>query len=544
MTEQCDLFSHDFLEAYLLGGLTEEQVHVLDARLREDPQACQQFVRAIKIMSLVREEFQGQQEQGAVQAGEPMLQDFDRLFAELLQAEHEAQPVALATEETNSAKNVKVDDLGSLSAHDLAAVGGYVLRKALTSKAAVYAYAAAIVLLAVVLINPWSNETPTDTPFATDNPNMPDASTELTPRGSNVATLTAQRDAQWSSDELTIGDALVSGQRLILTHGFAEITTARGAVAVLQAPATVELINNNALHLHTGRLVGKCYTESSKGFAVHTAYAEITDIGTEFGVEVIGNDQATSVQVMSGEVHVKAGTDNQPATALKARQAIKIKQGQIDAVAFDETRFARDVRHADLRPRFEGARALWLGGVPADLRIGEHTSESLQVFLEQAGLMLNKPVPVDVLPTTAWPPKQFASHMVREGQRVDVYLLHFDTPTAELSRGNIHTLHFDRPILGVIGAHSSLRMTDASLGGQGVAYPVPLARMNEKQHLGIGLDYPEGDGYVDQCEILNDGRSLKLNLNTGSNIDQVRILVASELTSSGPLQPVQKEGLE
>ena len=90
MVEHDDLFSPDYLEAYLLGHLTEEQVEALDAHLREDPETRRQFARAIEIMSMVREEFQGQQAQGAVQAGEPMLQDFDRLFAELLKSEREA----------------------------------------------------------------------------------------------------------------------------------------------------------------------------------------------------------------------------------------------------------------------------------------------------------------------------------------------------------------------------------------------------------------------------------------------------------------------
>lgn len=125
-----------------------------------------------------------------------------------------------------------------------------------------------------------------------------------------VATLTNTSDAQWAGRAFAPGSELKPGQRLTLTAGFAEITTNDGAVAILTAPATVEMIDSpNALRLHTGKLVGICETDSSKGFLVRTPHMDVTDLGTRFGVDASASD-LTQVHVIEGEVRVaRVGVD-------------------------------------------------------------------------------------------------------------------------------------------------------------------------------------------------------------------------------------------
>lgn len=118
-----------------------------------------------------------------------------------------------------------------------------------------------------------------------------------------VATLTDAHHAVWQTQtgesiDLPINSPMTKGLHLTLTEGFAEITTDRGAIAVLEAPATIELLdNNNAIHLHTGKFVGLCHTESSKGFVVKTDFGDITDLGTEFAVEAKPEGVDTTVFV-------------------------------------------------------------------------------------------------------------------------------------------------------------------------------------------------------------------------------------------------------
>jgi len=173
---------------------------------------------------------------------------------------------------------------------------------------------AAVLAIAITLIITLSGPS-TDPASIADNsaiePNDSNDSNEPGPVGpalnTAVATLTATHNAQWDSqpaEDLRRGSKLHPGQRLTLTAGFAEITTNDGAIAILEAPATVEFTHNdNALQLHSGKLVGICETESSKGFVVSTPHMDITDLGTRFGVDAT-DTRTTEVHVFDGEVAV------------------------------------------------------------------------------------------------------------------------------------------------------------------------------------------------------------------------------------------------
>ena len=205
-------------------------------------------------------------------------------------------------------------DKDAITARMLFSLTGYLLGQALTTKLAYKSYGvAAAILVAVTLFlvfGPGDDDTAADplagNPPADVNPVTPDV------RPVPVATLTAERDAAW--DRLP-GQELYAGQRFTLTQGLAEITTQRGAVAIIEAPATIELIDSpNAIHLHTGKLVGICETQLSQGFTVHTPAMDIVDLGTEFGVEVHGR-QVTAT-VFAGEIELeRPGHATQPLVA-------------------------------------------------------------------------------------------------------------------------------------------------------------------------------------------------------------------------------------
>ncbi|MBX2851901.1 MAG: FecR family protein [Phycisphaeraceae bacterium] len=169
-----------------------------------------------------------------------------------------------------------------------------------------------------------------------------------------VATLTATRDAQWAQTDLAPDDRLIAGQRLTLTAGFAEITTSRGAVAILEAPTTIELIDSpNALRLITGKLIGICETDSSKDFLVRTPQVDVTDLGTRFGIDA-SNQDSVEVHVFQGEVEVSRSTftadsPHQPQRLLKGEAArISSDTQRLDRIAADvslfETTAAREIR--------------------------------------------------------------------------------------------------------------------------------------------------------------------------------------------------------
>lgn len=177
----------------------------------------------------------------------------------------------------------------------LGSVSSYLMSEGLRSKFGVLEAVAAVLILGLILFLFFGG------PGDSSHPPKVAENTLAEPRIDSipiVATLTAERDAVWDSRP---GEELYAGQRFTLLQGFAEITTGRGAVAILEAPAMLELLkSDNAIHLHAGKLVAICETESSKGFTVHTATLDITDLGTRFGVDA--DDRAAEVHVFEGAV--------------------------------------------------------------------------------------------------------------------------------------------------------------------------------------------------------------------------------------------------
>lgn len=183
-------------------------------------------------------------------------------------------------------------------------------RRALHSKLYIVGGIAAVLVLAVlvgIVSSVLSNRAaPGNSAVVVHTP--ADSSTRI------VARLTDTRNAQWRGPtgddiELTQGDALKSGLRVELVKGFAELTTNAGAVALVEAPAKLELLDrDNALYLHEGQLVGRCETPSSKGFLVRTSFADIIDVGTEFGVNV--SEERLTTTVFTGEVEVRVESES------------------------------------------------------------------------------------------------------------------------------------------------------------------------------------------------------------------------------------------
>lgn len=181
-----------------------------------------------------------------------------------------------------------------------------------------------------------------------------------------VATLTATRDAQWADSDLAIDDRLVAGQRLSLTAGFAEITTSRGAVAILEAPVTIEMIDSpNAIRLIAGKLIGICETTSSKGFLVRTPHMDVTDLGTRFGIDV-SDQNAVEVHVFLGEVEVSRpalNTDDQHLTE-------NLLQGEAVRISADTQKLERTAVNISL---FETttSRVIPLRGTGQEIKAGQ-----------------------------------------------------------------------------------------------------------------------------------------------------------------------------
>ena len=315
----------DRFEAYLLGQLDDRAMNQLEEELRNNPQQADDCIEVMATLAMVREQFRDQREQAGELIKDPTLQGFHDLLGELSAMEDAAE------------------------AEQVQWVGQINMRKPLWQQwqFVVPSGIAALLAIAVVLIVVLPGKTTTSSPPIANDSSDPREPGPVGPAQSRVvATLTAERDAVWGSQPgggLRPGASLTAGQRLTLTQGFAEITTKRGAVAVLEAPCTIELLDHpNAMILQAGKLVGICETGSSKGFLVRTPHMDVTDLGTRFGVDASRAD-TTEVHVMVGEVEVRsshAGIGT-AATRLAAGESARADgSGPVVRIEHDPDRFA------------------------------------------------------------------------------------------------------------------------------------------------------------------------------------------------------------
>ena len=89
-----------------------------------------------------------------------------------------------------------------------------------------------------------------------------------------------------------------------LDSGTAEVALANTGLVVLQGPAEFELLSPTRARLVTGRIRVAHHREKSRGFVVETPNGEVTDLGTEFGLDA-SSGKETGVVVFEGAVDLR-----------------------------------------------------------------------------------------------------------------------------------------------------------------------------------------------------------------------------------------------
>ncbi len=125
-------------------------------------------------------------------------------------------------------------------------------------------------------------------------------------RGVETATLTKAVGAQFAFVEN--GDKpLVDGMQLRqgvyeLLKGLIEIEYRSGAVLVVRAPATFDLVDEACVRLEDGQLAAHV-PKDAIGFRIESPGATVIDLGTDFAVQAV-KDKESEVHVFNGEVLV------------------------------------------------------------------------------------------------------------------------------------------------------------------------------------------------------------------------------------------------
>jgi len=155
----------------------------------------------------------------------------------------------------------------------------------------------------------------------------------------------------------SIASPVPLGRKIDLDSGLLEITFTSGAQVILQGPASFEVESNGGL-LSVGRLTGTFEKSSETNpqspianppFVIRTPTATITDLGTEFGVEVDKYGRTASYVFRGAvKVHAVASTERQEDLILKESEGARVESlgNPVPAIyrtEIDSRRFARHV---------------------------------------------------------------------------------------------------------------------------------------------------------------------------------------------------------
>jgi hypothetical protein len=132
-----------------------------------------------------------------------------------------------------------------------------------------------------------------------------------------------------------------------LRNGLVEFEYPSGAVLVARAPATFDLIDSCCIRLEDGQLAAHI-PKSATGFRVEAPAATVIDLGTDFAVEAV-KDQESEVHVFHGEVLVDLhGEKGKSADLLRLvtgeATRVDFSTGMPSGIDLDEQRFVRSLR--------------------------------------------------------------------------------------------------------------------------------------------------------------------------------------------------------
>lgn len=117
-----------------------------------------------------------------------------------------------------------------------------------------------------------------------------------------VAVLSRAVDVEWSGERpgYRQGSA-VPASKLAIDSGMVQLEFYSGAVAVLEGPAEIDLIDPMSARLHSGKLRARVPVRA-RGFTIHTEKGEVVDLGTEFALDLGSDREWGELHVIDGEV--------------------------------------------------------------------------------------------------------------------------------------------------------------------------------------------------------------------------------------------------
>jgi len=156
-----------------------------------------------------------------------------------------------------------------------------------------------------------------------------------------VAYLRDQEGAVWADGAEGIpsgGRGFFEGKTAELASGLVQINFKDGAEVVVEGPCKITFQGRNAARLEQGKLAATVEMSSAQGFIIDTPFGTVTDLGTEFGVEV--GDETIDVGVYRGKVSMAVAGSGEVVHLNAGQTARADRQGNITSGSGQPDRLA------------------------------------------------------------------------------------------------------------------------------------------------------------------------------------------------------------
>lgn len=349
--------------------------------------------------------------------------------------------------------------------------------------------------------------------FRSDEPEQLASPTVDGPAG--FAILAHAVDAQFDgSASLSIGQQL-GVQTIALKSGLVRLQFDSGVEVTLQGPARYELIGTNLTRLASGLLTANV-PPGAEGFRVGTPTAEVTDLGTSFGVH-LDEDGASHVSVFDGEVEVAAFESGETKLLKEGEEIVVTSERKLEAAEFDATPYEKAW---PVSTGIAGSSGAFELAPPWPRRLGLISiDDKILVVPDGYRRRLRFPLRVNISETgTVEDEEHLSPAAIPSGVPLRSFIL-FYQPRENLPRrlsSRIRgSITFDRPIAGLIVLHEELRDSAGRFS-----------------HRKIGAEQPRmqveffGAAASDVITLSENRKTLEVNLAApGRSADVIRVLV-------------------
>ncbi len=321
------------LDAACAGEISEQQRLELEGHLESNPAARRAFLDHIGLCTQIRLWQKGQR---SLQAGLAEI-DLERLHVSDQQSAVSNQPAAISAPSAAVPPIViHVSPPVSAPLSALFAPGGWA-----------FSYATAMAITGVMLLVLWGWKVSHEGDLAQAPPaQVPPLQQNIESQVELVGRISGTADCRWADPP--DGAAVRLGGKYVLNSGLVEITYQSGATVILEGPCAYEVDSPAGGFLSLGKLTARVeklsaisdqLSEISKSpnlqiskFVVRTPTAVVTDVGTEFGVEVDASGTSRA-HVFRGRVEVRpadadAATGRVPVISLGENESATVRVGK------------------------------------------------------------------------------------------------------------------------------------------------------------------------------------------------------------------------